>query len=337
MHNWILPIKDYGSISLDCIEIHKTMKKIIVSSKVSILDWSQITNYYVINELVCCHDNLSSVGLRDFSRCMIVRKMAWMSMKAKRTFLKQRKSHIYKFVFRSQLSTAVRFSLLNRGQRISKLVAEKYGRKRRRVSRERSTEWCEKDMREMSDMEFRNNFRLSRAAFQKLQERIDPEVRREETFPATQFRWSADWPWRYTFLDRERTIVPWQMNSKLASQQFANLSRRQPGPSPTSDAELHAAMQTFNFPNCVGAIDGTHIKIKRPVYGTDFNNRKGYYSILLQGICDGNGKFTSISCGHPGSIHDARMLKRSGFYGCVLAEVCFENMFSFFFLLIIDR
>lgn len=38
------------------------------------------------------------------------------------------------------------------------------------------------------------------------------------------------------------------------------------------------------------------------------------YSILMQGVCDGIGKFLSVSCGFPGSMHDARMLRMSGFY-----------------------
>ena len=93
---------------------------------------------------------------------------------------------------------------------------------------------------------------------------------------------------------------------------------------PETDVDIVATMTTFEMkplPNCVGAIDGSHIEIVRPnECATDYYNRKGYYSILLQGICDGNGKFLSVSSGHPGSIHDARMMRRSGFYKKVLAK-----------------
>lgn len=74
---------------------------------------------------------------------------------------------------------------------------------------------------------------------------------------------------------------------------------------PVTDVECLAAMATFNdqpIPNCVGTIDG-------------YYNLKGYYSVLLQAVCDGNCKFLSLSCGHPGSIHDATMMRRSGFTG----------------------
>ena len=66
---------------------------------------------------------------------------------------------------------------------------------------------------------------------------------------------------------------------------------------PTDQAELHTIMQGFydiaNFPNIVGAIDGTHVRIKSP--STDVHlyvNRKNYHSINVQGVCDrqiGNG------------------------------------------------
>ena len=43
------------------------------------------------------------------------------------------------------------------------------------------------------------------------------------------------------------------------------------------------------FPMCAGAIDGTHIPVVGPVsYPTDYYNRKGWYSIVLQGLVDHN-------------------------------------------------
>jgi len=62
----------------------------------------------------------------------------------------------------------------------------------------------------------------------------------------------------------------------------------------------------------VGAIDGSHIKIKRPTskYHYVYYNRKGDYSLLIQGVCDHKKKFISFFCGEPGSIHDSRLLKK---------------------------
>ncbi|KAJ8391895.1 hypothetical protein AAFF_G00083660 [Aldrovandia affinis] len=65
----------------------------------------------------------------------------------------------------------------------------------------------------------------------------------------------------------------------------------------------------------VGTIDGCHIRIQRPpVRGGDYLNRKSFYSILLQGIVDDQGKFIDIFTGPPGRVHDSRMLRASPFF-----------------------
>ncbi|XP_035692548.1 protein ANTAGONIST OF LIKE HETEROCHROMATIN PROTEIN 1-like [Branchiostoma floridae] len=71
--------------------------------------------------------------------------------------------------------------------------------------------------------------------------------------------------------------------------------------------------EKWGFPQCAGAVDGSHIAIKAPVDGrTDFFNRKGYYSIILQGVVD--HLFTDINVGWPGSVHDARVLRNSSIF-----------------------
>ena len=46
------------------------------------------------------------------------------------------------------------------------------------------------------------------------------------------------------------------------------------------------------FPNCLGAIDGKHVRIRKPAMsGSLFYNYKNYYSIVLLAIADANYKF----------------------------------------------
>lgn len=62
------------------------------------------------------------------------------------------------------------------------------------------------------------------------------------------------------------------------------------------------------FPGVIGAIDGCHIQISAPIQDANsYINRKGYYSILLQGICDSKLKFIDVFIGMCGSVHDARV------------------------------
>ena len=62
------------------------------------------------------------------------------------------------------------------------------------------------------------------------------------------------------------------------------------------------------FPNCAGAVDGTHIPIIAPesAHG-DYVNRKGWYSIILQAVCDHNYIITDMNVRWQGWVHDARV------------------------------
>lgn len=69
--------------------------------------------------------------------------------------------------------------------------------------------------------------------------------------------------------------------------------------------------EKFQFPNVIGAIDCTHIAIhKPPIEHPDrpalaYYNRKGYYSINVQAVCDSNLKILAINARYPGTTHDA--------------------------------
>lgn len=74
-------------------------------------------------------------------------------------------------------------------------------------------------------------------------------------------------------------------------------------------------MSKWGVPQCVGAIDSTHIPIIAPKDSPlDYYNRKGYHSVVLQALVDHEYKFLDIYVGWPGSVHDARVLVNSGLY-----------------------
>ncbi|XP_037642394.1 uncharacterized protein LOC119497999 [Sebastes umbrosus] len=69
------------------------------------------------------------------------------------------------------------------------------------------------------------------------------------------------------------------------------------------------------FNTGVGSIDGCHIRVKPPSDdATCYINRKLFYSIQLQAVCDHTAKFIDVCVGYTGSVHDARVLKNSPLY-----------------------
>ena len=70
--------------------------------------------------------------------------------------------------------------------------------------------------------------------------------------------------------------------------------------------------RTRRFPNVIGCIDGTHIKIAAPKEDSAaYVNRKSFHSINVQAVCDSAMKFTDVFVGYPGGVHDARVLRNS--------------------------
>ncbi|CAI6343745.1 unnamed protein product [Macrosiphum euphorbiae] len=88
-------------------------------------------------------------------------------------------------------------------------------------------------------------------------------------------------------------------------------------PQPTNEKWIEISKQYYlktNFPNCLGAIDGKHIRCKNPNNsGSNFYNYKKFFSIILMAVVDSNLCFTAIDVGAYGKEGDSSVFKNCPF------------------------
>lgn len=84
---------------------------------------------------------------------------------------------------------------------------------------------------------------------------------------------------------------------------------------PTAHERRIAGERLSEFPGCIGYIDGTLVKIRRPhrdpQHGKWFNGRKKMYCVNNTVVVDHDGLFVYIDSGFPGSYHDITILRHS--------------------------
>ncbi len=87
-------------------------------------------------------------------------------------------------------------------------------------------------------------------------------------------------------------------------------------PAPTNEEDWVKIAKGFydkwNFPHCLGALDGKHIRMKCPANaGSTFFNYKGFHSIVLLALVDASYRFVIIDVGASGREGDATVFHTS--------------------------
>ena len=83
--------------------------------------------------------------------------------------------------------------------------------------------------------------------------------------------------------------------------------------------------QLWNFPNCLGAIDGKHVTIQAPNNsGSSYFNYKKSFSIVLLAVCNAKYEFILVDIGEAGRNSDSGIYNSS-----LIGKAIDENMLNF--------
>ena len=103
---------------------------------------------------------------------------------------------------------------------------------------------------------------------------------------------------------------------KKVSEAIAGLSRKyihMPCSEEAQDRTKREFYDIARFPRVIECIDCTHIRLQSPGGGDAefFRNRKGYFSLNVQAICNANLEFMDLVARWPGSTHDSTIFNYS--------------------------
>jgi hypothetical protein len=81
------------------------------------------------------------------------------------------------------------------------------------------------------------------------------------------------------------------------------------------------------LPGVAGAIDGSHMHIRKPYVGPEdyFYFKTSGYNIQMQAVVDRRKRFLDLAMGMPGSTHDSRKLRRSTLYQQAKSGTLFDS------------
>ncbi|XP_034945557.1 putative nuclease HARBI1 [Chelonus insularis] len=218
------------------------------------------------------------------------------------------------------------------------------GINRIRVPRRCVRNFVENTVRQYNEKQFRKHFRLRRSTLYQLIERFE------------QTNFFQNLPIGGITHERALLMTVWYLANIETFREISNLFDFAPSDShrvllcsldflislseeyirwPETAADKIEVSRKFsdlqNITQIIGAIDGCHVRIRRPVHHQeDYYNRKRYHSIILQAVANSDKVFTDVYIGEPGSMHDARVFRRSPLYEKALTD---PNFFGTYFLL----
>ena len=195
---------------------------------------------------------------------------------------------------------------------------------------------------QMTDCQFKENFRLERSTYSTLLRRIGPYLRKENS----NYRLSVPVEKRLCCAlyclgssSELRTIgnlfgigkstaagILHDFCQVLVDLLFYRMIRF-----PSTQQEIEETINGFNsksgYPMCVGSLDGTHISVKAPIgYEMDYYNYKKFHSVVMLATVNSNLEFTYVNVGAPGRCNDASVFSRSNLADVIQLPI-YQNHF----------
>lgn len=189
-----------------------------------------------------------------------------------------------------------------------------------------NSQFWEKDVSLFDDHKFKNYFRVDRATFKYLVERL-ANLKKQDT------------TWHFAIpLDKRIAVGLYALGSSAEYRTIASLfgiGRTTVGeivlelvdeiwkvfrsevfniypPNQETVERIVNGFETLGFPQCFGAIDGCHIEINPPKNeAVDYYNFKGWHSVVLFAAVDYRSRFTYINVGTPGRSNDSTIFESS--------------------------
>lgn len=180
-----------------------------------------------------------------------------------------------------------------------------------------------KELRLKDQQSFRNFTRMTPHLFFALLERLTPRIEKEDTnwrkalAPGLRLALTLRF---YASGDSYKSLsYNWYIGGSSCSNMIREVSEaiiaefsEELLTPPLNPKKWKAVANTFatrwNFEHTLGALDGKHIRIKKPNgSGSKYYNYKGFCSIIMMALVDGDYNFQWIDVGTPGSASDAQI------------------------------
>ena len=220
-------------------------------------------------------------------------------------------------------------SSIKRSHDLRQLRAGRYRAPRRFwVKPGRSRTWWDNFVANIVPMEeWREKFLMSRRSFYSLCEKLSPYIEGETTrmrdpievdkqVALTLYYLSDEGRMRKTAnafgLSRASVSVVVRKVCKAISEQLGQQLIKLPKTEAEVTEKVNLFSTRYDFPICLGAVDGTHVEIKQlSGNATDYINRKSRFTINVQACCDCDCLFMDVVVKWPGSVHDVRVFTNS--------------------------